>query len=355
MSARHETMRAAIFDGPRQPLRLATTARPGAGPGEVVIKVAACGVCGSDLHCTADEHGPATRGGVLGHEFSGSIAEVGPDPLGTWQVGDRVYAMPLGSCGRCPYCLLGRPEECPDQHPLGALGPRDSDGAYAEYVRASTVDLLAVPDNVPFDVASLTEPLATGLMSVQRAELRVGDRVVVLGAGSIGQSVALWARFFGARRVVVVDLVAARLALAGRLGATDTIDGLEYSDVAARFEELTGGPPDVVVEAVGRPGMLNRAIALVRPQGRVVTAGVCMEPDTFNHGLAYSKEPIIRTARVYTKAESEFILEMVATGRIDPSPMITHRIGLDELPAVFEALRTPTDQCKVVVMPAAST
>ena len=107
----------------------------------------------------------------------------------------------------------------------------------------------------------------------------------------------------------------------------------------------------MVIEAVGRPGMLNAAIAAVRPQGTVVTAGVCMEPDSFDHIGAYFKEPQIRTARVYTKAENQFILEMIAAGRIDPGPMISHRIGLDALPAAFEALRTPTDQCKVMVMP----
>ena len=107
----------------------------------------------------------------------------------------------------------------------------------------------------------------------------------------------------------------------------------------------------MVIEAVGRPGMLNAAIAAVRPQGTVVTGGVCMEPDSFDHLLAYSKEPQVRTARVYTKAENQFILEMIAAGRIHPAPMISHRIGLDALPEAFEALRIPTDQCKVMVMP----
>lgn len=351
-------MRAAIFDGPGRPLRIATTAMPIAGPTEVVIEVAACGLCGSDLHATADEHGHATRGGILGHEFSGTISAVGSDVVESWKLGDRVYAMPFGSCGTCPHCQLARPEECEDQHPLGALGPGDCNGAYAEFVAASAVDLLLVPHNVSFEVAALVEPLATGLMCVQRAGLAIGDRVLILGAGAIGQAIALWARFFGARRVVVVDLVAERLALATQLGATDTItaaavDGVEV-DVGERFEALTGGPPDVVIEAVGRPGMLNRAMSLVRPQGRVVTGGVCMEPDSFNHLLAYFKEPIIRTARIYTKAENEFILEMIATGRIGPSPLITHRVSLDELPAAFEALRHPTDQCKVIVSPVIS-
>lgn len=344
-------MKAAIYDAPGQPLRIADIPDPRPGPGQAVIRVSACGVCGSDLHATTPEGDLARRGAVLGHEVTGKIVEIGPEPVGNWKVGDRVYAIPLGSCGRCPHCLLDRPEECPDQLSFGALGPDEPDGAYAEYLTVSLSDLLAVPDGVSMDVAALCEPLATGLVCVRQASLQIGDRVLILGGGPIGQAITVWARFFGARRVVVSERVEHRRELALRLGATDTIDAGSGAGVAAQFAELTGAGPDVVIEAVGRPGMLNVAIATVRPQGTVVTGGVCMEPDSFDHLLAYYKEPQIRTARVYTKAENQFILEMIAAGRIDPSPMISHRIGLDDLPAAFEALRTPTNQCKVMVMP----
>jgi (R,R)-butanediol dehydrogenase/meso-butanediol dehydrogenase/diacetyl reductase len=136
------------------------------------------------------------------------------------------------------------------------------------------------------------------------------------------------------------------------LGATDVINGATVEDARQEFCRVTGGYPDVVVEAVGRPGLLNEAVRLVRDQGRVVTGGVCMEPDTFDHLAAYEREPSIRTARIYTRSEHEFIIEMMAAGRIDPRPMITHRIGLAELPDSFEALRRPTDQCKVLLVPA---
>ena len=344
-------MRAAIYDAPGLPLRIAEVADPRPGPGQAVIRVAACGVCGSDLHATTAEGDLARRGAVLGHEVTGEIAEIGPEPVGDWTVGARVYAIPMGSCGRCPNCRLDRPEQCPHQLTFGALGPDEPDGAYAEYLTVSLSDLLAVPDSISMDVAALCEPLATGLLCVRQASLEIGDRVLILGAGPIGLASTIWARFLGARRVVVAERVAHRRALALSLGATDTIDAGAGSDVAGRFAELTGAEPDVVIEAVGRPGMLNAAIAAVRPQGTVVTGGVCMEPDSFDHLSAYFKEPQIRTARVYTKAENEFIMEMIASGRIDPSPMISHRIGLDALPAAFEALRTPTDQCKVMVMP----
>lgn len=344
-------MRAAVYDAPGEPLRIAEVPDPSPGPGQAVIKVAACGVCGSDLHATAPAGDLARRGGVLGHEVTGEIAEIGPEPVGAWSLGDRVYVMPVGGCGRCPQCELDRPELCPVQRSFGALGPDEPDGAYAEYLAVSTADLLAVPAGLGMDAAALCEPLATGLMCVRQAELEIGDRVLILGAGPIGLAATVWARFFGARRVVVSERVEHRLGLAERLGATDVIDAGLHADVPGRFAELTGAEPDAVIEAVGRPGMLNAAVAAVRPQGRVVTGGVCMEPDSFDHLLAYAKEPTVRAARVYTKAENEFILEMMATGRIDPTPMISHRVGLDDLPAAFEALRSPTDQCKVMVTP----
>ena len=344
-------MKAAIYDAPGMPLRIAEVPDPRPGPGQAVIRVWACGVCGSDLHATTPEGDLARRGAVLGHEVTGEIVEIGPEPAGDWKVGDRVYAIPLGSCGRCPYCQLDRPEECPNQLTFGALGPDEPDGAYAEHLTVSLSDLLAVPDSVSMDVAALCEPLATGLMCVRQAQLEIGHRVLIMGAGPIGLAATIWARFLGTRRVVVSERVEHRRKLALRLGATDTIDAGSGIDVAEQFAELTGAEPDAVIEAVGRPGMLNAAIAAVRPHGTVVTGGVCMEPDSFDHLLAYFKEPQIRTARVYTKDENRFILEMIAAGRIDPTPMISHRIGLDDLPDVFEALRTPTDQCKVMVMP----
>ncbi|MFW2382165.1 MAG: zinc-dependent alcohol dehydrogenase [Acidimicrobiales bacterium] len=344
------TMQAVIFDQANSPLRLAEVARPEPAAHQVVIRVVACGVCGSDLHATAHDGGIARKGGVLGHEVTGTIDELGSGVNG-WAVGDQVYVMPVGSCGKCPRCLLDQPERCPEQVTFGALGEDQPDGAYAEYLVCSATDLIAVPEGVSMDLAALTEPLATGLLCVKQAELAIGDRVLVIGAGPIGLSAALFARFFGARRVVVSDFVETRLELAAQLGATDVINGGSVADVRDEFIALTGAPPDVVIEAVGRPGLLNEAIRLVAEGGRVVTGGVCMEPDTFDHLGAYEREPSIKTARVYTKEQNRFILEMMAAGRIDPSPMISHRVTLEELPASFEALRRPTDQCKVIVTP----
>ncbi len=343
-------MRAVVFDEPGRPLRLTEIPDPEPGPGEAVLAVRACGVCGSDLHATLPD-GIARRGGVLGHEVAGVIERLGPDPIGEWNVGDRVFAVSWLSCGNCGWCLLSQNHRCEQLAYFGALGDGQPNGAYAERLLVRTNDLLPVPEGVSLDVAALVEPLVTGLMLVREAELAIGSRVLVMGGGPIGLAAVLWARFFGARRVVLSEIVAHRLSLGEQLGATDVINAAAVGDVRDEVNRILGQPPDAVIECVGRPGMLSQAIDIVRQFGTVVAGGVCMQPDAINHVDAYFKEPTIRFPASYTKDENAFVLEMIAAGRIDPSPMLSHRVSLEELPGAFEDLRSPTNQCKVIVAP----
>ena len=343
-------MRAAVFDGPGMPLRIAEVPEPQAGPGEAILRVHACGICGSDLHATAPG-GIARPGGILGHEVAGIISELGPDPIGTWSVGDRVFVVSRFTCGSCGWCLIGQGHRCDQIKFFGALGPDEPDGAYAELLRVHTNDLLRVPDGVGLDIAASVEPLATGLMLVREAELSIGDRVLVMGGGPIGLATVAWARFFGARRVVMSEMVSHRLSLGTVMGATDLIDASGVDDMGAAVTDLLGQPPDIVIECVGLPGVLSQAIDIVRHGGSVIAGGVCMQPDSIDHVAAYLKEPTVRFPATYTTEENAFVIEMIAAGRLDPTPMLSHRVTLDELPSAFEALRRPTDQCKVIVTP----
>jgi (R,R)-butanediol dehydrogenase/meso-butanediol dehydrogenase/diacetyl reductase len=172
----------------------------------------------------------------------------------------------------------------------------------------------------------------------------------VLGAGPIGLATALWARFFGARSVVVSERAPARLALAARFGATHAIDA-GREDVGGAFQQAVGAGPQVIFECVGAPGLLQQCIGLAPARARIVVVGVCMQPDTFLPAMAILKELSFDFVVGYRRSDFELTLAMLDAERIASRPMITDVVDLDALPAAFEALKHPTTQCKVLVRP----
>ncbi len=174
---------------------------------------------------------------------------------------------------------------------------------------------------------------------------------MVIGAGPIGLTVALWARFFGAREVVVSELADTRAALAVKMGATSVIQPDPAAGAAGLLEQFcdaAGGAPDVVFECVGAPGLLQQCIEIAPQRGKIIPVGVCEQPDSIMPFFGLIKELQIQFAIAYTRDDFETCLAMLSQGRIDVSPMITDVVGLDELPAAFEALRSPSHQCKVL-------
>ncbi|MCC6222508.1 MAG: alcohol dehydrogenase catalytic domain-containing protein [Thermoleophilia bacterium] len=343
-------MRAAVFEARGLPLVVEEVDRPAAGPGEAVLRVRACGICGSDLHAT-EADGVLAPGAVLGHEVTGDIVEIGEGALGEWRVGERVFSLPRVTCGRCHECAAGRSHLCATVTYIGALAPGELPGGYAEYMRAGTNDLVRLPARLSYGIGALLDPLGTALACLRLAGMELGARAAVLGGGPIGLSIVLLCRLFGAPRVVLVEPNAQRRAVGMQVGATAAFDLEPAGVLPAEVIEACGGPPDVVFEAVGRPGQLNRAIGLVRRRGTVVAAGVCMEPDTFDHLAACVKEPTVVMPSTTTVEDARYLAELLEQGRIDPSPLLTHTVSLDELPAAFEALRRPADQIKVIVVP----
>jgi 2-desacetyl-2-hydroxyethyl bacteriochlorophyllide A dehydrogenase len=339
-------MRAAVFHGIGQPLTIEQRPDPKPGPGELVLAVKSCGICGSDLHAAALPPGlPA--GTVMGHEFSGEVVEVGAELRGLWKPGDRACALPCIGCGKCRACLDGDIVQCTS---LRTTGLGQLSGAYAQYVLTGANETLRLPDGVTHREGALVEPLAVGLHAVNVARLQPGERVMVIGAGPIGLAVTAWARFFGARAVVVNEKAPGRIALAHSFGATAVAD-ISHEDPVTVFQRETGGPPDVIFECVGVPGLLQQCIGMARARGRVVVVGVCMQPDMIFPAMAVIKEVELRFVVAYHRRDFELAIEMLDRGRIVAHDMITDVVGLDAFPGAFEALKTPTHQCKVILEP----
>ena len=344
-------MKAAVFSEPGALLELADVADPRPGPNDLVIKVNACGICGSDLHAS-DQHsrGRLPKGTIMGHEFAGEVYEVGAAIKDQWRVGDRLCALPYIACGHCQNCLNGKGFRCAHNR---ATGLGDIPGAYAEYVRVGAFESIRLPDGVSDHEGATVEPLAVALHAVKQANLKIGDSVLILGAGPIGLALTQWCRFFGVKDIIVSEKAKGRLEMAAKFGATDCIDSTKDSP-QARFQQITGRLPDIVFEAVGVPGMIQESISLVRTEGKVVVVGVCMQQDQFFPTTAILKEIQLQFVLAYHKQDFEFTVAMLEQGRLFSAPMITDVVNLNELPSAFEALRTPESQCKIIVEPSAS-
>lgn len=327
-------MRAAIVTADHS-FETAEVPDPTPGPGELVLRVQACGICGSDLKAI----GVMPEGAVLGHEMCGEVVAVGVDAADRWSVGQHVASMPLQSCGRCRWCLDDQPLHCEQVDQLGLGG---SPGAFAELVRVGAGATVEVGEELGAG-AALVEPLAVGLHAVAAGGVRPDDRVLVIGGGAVGACVSIWARRAGAGHVVVSDPLPIRRDEAGRFGATDVHDPAEGPPPPGTF--------DVAIECVGQPGLLQTAIDAVRPRGKVVVAGVCIEPDTVISFTALMKEVEVSWAVYYRTSEFFAAARLLADGQLDVEGFVTATVGLDEVAGAFDRLLTGSDDRKVLVVP----
>ncbi|HEX4301951.1 MAG TPA: zinc-binding dehydrogenase [Rhizomicrobium sp.] len=338
-------MRAAVFKEVSQPLVVETVADPVPGPHDIILKVKTCGICGSDLHMTEPTSiMPLPGGSVMGHEFAGEVMEVGKAVTHLWKPGDRVAGFPVICCGDATPCLNYGGGTCAKMLPVG-LGR--SPGAYADYVRIGSASGYRLPDSVSFREGAMVEPLAVGLHAVDMAKMARGATVLVIGAGPVGLSVMLWAKFLGARHVIVSERAEIRRQMAAKFGATDAIDPAQ--PLAPQVQKIAGKDADVIFECVGVPGMLMSTMAEAPRGGRIVVAGVCQQPDTIMPLIGILKELELQFVLGYRPADFDYVIAMIAADRIDVGHMVTDIVDLDGLPAAFEALRKPSHQCKVML------
>ena len=333
-------MRAAVMQGLHKPLSVETVPDPVPGAGDVIVKVGRCGICGSDLHMTEDPAYGQGAGSILGHEFAGEIVELGKGVEGLSK-GDLVAVSPLKSCGTCPACRDGNVSWC---EVFGLQG-----GGYAEYVLTRPNQCVILPRSASLADGAIIEPLAVALHGVATSGMRIGDKVLIIGAGPIGLAAAFWARRMGAGRVVVQDVAEWQRSRALAMGAHDFI--ADRTDPIGAAERALGGKANIVFECVGLPGLIAQAVEQVRPRGTIVLLGLCTKPDTFNSFAMLSKEVRLITSAFFTAREFEAALDALDRGAAEPRLLVTDTIPLDATPEVFELLRRRTEQCKVLIAP----
>ncbi len=333
-------MRAVVMQGLHKPLAVETLPDPVPGAGEVVVKVGRCGICGSDLHMTEDPAYGKVSGDVLGHEFAGEVVAIGKGAEGL-ALGDLVSVIPLQSCGVCASCQAGEVAWCDK---FGLQG-----GGYAEFAVTKPNQCIRLPQSASLADGAIIEPLAVALHGVNMSGLKTGDRVLILGAGPIGLAVAFWARRAGASDVVIQDVATHQQDRALAMGATGfAVDPL---DPVGGAERSLGGKADIVFECVGLPGLIAQAVDQVRNRGTILLLGLCTRPDTFNSFAMLSKEVRLITSAFFTRQEYETALDALDAGAAEPRLLVTDTISLGDTPARFEALRTRTHDCKVLISP----
>ena len=333
-------MKAAIYPGGGQPIVIETRADPRPGPDDVLIRVGRCGICGTDLSMTkggAWDYGANVQ---FGHEYAGEIVELGRN-VSHLKVGERIAVLPSVACGTCAPC------QAHGNNVLCQASPGSAMVGFAELASVPASVATRLPSVLSLADGALIEPLAISLYGVQLAGIQPGDRVLVLGGGTVALYAMYWARRLGAGRIAAMSRSPRRKDLSLQMGA-DAFVAYGDNEIGEVIEAL-GGPPQVVFECVGAEGMLMKSILHVGPFGKVVSLGFCTSPDPVIPGVASYKCASIQFAVGYSMREFLYIADQMDKGHADPKAIVTNQIALDALPAMFDRLRGPNGETKVHV------
>ena len=337
-------------------LRVDDLPDPRPASGQVLTKVLACGICGSDLHML--QHGAEMRrmseelaagappdpmspksfephlDTVMGHEFCCEVVEVGPD-VNNLKEGDVVVSMPVAF----------------DATGLHAVGYSNLyNGGYADLMVLNEMLAMKIPAGLPATMAALTEPLAVGIHAVNKSRIAVGDAAIVLGAGPVGLACIADLRMKGIGPIVVADFSAKRRELAALLGADVVVDPRETPAIEA-WRKIDGQKPLVIFEAVGVPGMIESAMRMAPKNARILVVGVCMQTDHIHPMLGIGRELNIQFVLGYDPTEFAGSLQAIADGKVDLTPWHTGTVGVDDVPQAFADLANPDHHAKILVVP----
>jgi alcohol dehydrogenase len=332
------TMKALMFHGPEQ-ISLETVPIPQARAGEVVMRVTLTTICGTDLHILKGEY-PVKPGLVIGHEAVGVIHEIGEGVTG-YQVGDRVLVGAVTPCGQCNFCLGGNWSQCG-----GAIGGwkfgNTIDGAQAEYLRVpyAQANLAKIPNELTDEqVVLLADIASTGISAAESADLQIGDTVAVFAQGPIGLCATAGAKLKGASLIIAVESDPVRIKMSRRMGA-DAVFDFNRHDVVEEIRHMTGGRGvDVAIEALGTQATFENALRVLRPGGTLSSLGVysgklSVPMEAFAAGLGDHK--IVTTLCPGGKERMRRLIELVRQGRLDLTPLLTHKFSLDRITEAYK-------------------
>ena len=313
------------------------------GPGEVCVKVAYCGICGSDVHAFKGKHPFISLPATPGHEFSGEISSVGTG-VTSLKLGDRIVCEPNLVCGTCFNCRTGRYNICDNLRVVGCQG----EGAMADYILLPEGKAVHIPDKLSLRNAVFVEPLAVGVHAVRRAGDLFGKNVVVFGAGTIGLTVVLCAKLAGAKRITVVDLVAKRLALSKKLGATDTVNAAGENAAERILSKKTFEGVDIGFECVGVEKSIRDAMTVVRKGGKVIVTGVFGSETNVKMADLQDREMELIGTIMYVRRDIIDAIDLLADGICDADDFITKEFPLSGAMKAFTEAENIENNIKVI-------
>lgn len=340
-------MKAAVFYAPKEPLKIEEIPTPEPGAGEILVKVAACGLCHTDLSYI--DYGVPTFKKpplILGHEVSGTVAALGPNVAG-WDEGDRVLLPAVYGCGKCVMCRTGRENICEQMIMFG----NNVDGGYAEFVLAPAKEVVSLPEEIPLiEGAIIADAITTPYHAViNQGRVKPGDFVVVFGCGGVGINIVQMAAAVGAQ-VVAVDVMDYKLEWAKNLGAWATINAQKMERVDKEVRKLTGGGADIGFEAIGNPIVQEQAFASLRNGGRFVLVGYSPKPMNLNTGRVMYREMEIVGSLGCRVSDYPRVIELARKGKIKVKELVSAQFPLEKINEAFDYVRGGEGIRSVVVL-----
>ncbi|MBZ5486531.1 Zn-dependent oxidoreductase [Halomonas aquamarina] len=317
---------------------------PTPAAGEVLVRVAFAGICGSDMHIIHGDNAFVRFPRITGHEFAGVVETLGEGVDGV-SAGDRVCVDPVISCGTCYPCRIGRPNVCSALEVIGV----HRNGGFEEFVAVPAANVHPVPEHIGLDAAALVEPYTIAANVLDRMQPHPGDRLLILGAGMIGMTILQMARAKGIDEIIVTDVIDERLTAAKALGATHVFNS-RTQDVEQEILALTEGEGvPLIADAACVPALLPQMLRLASPAGRIGLLGFSTQPSDLVQLEVIKKELTLVGSRLNNRKFPE-VLALMASGKLDPLALVSHRLPLTEMPDAIDMLdHRPEEARKVLI------